>query len=220
MLCRPSCRSRFVISLLCALGLMLSRAEWAIAQDQWTGRPYSNTLLQACRQIPACSEHLDRADRAYDQSQSSEALKEYQAAYAISPYPLILYNIARLHHKEHRLTEAIDAYQRYLDTGDTERQERVRLLLREAQGELHFQPTVPNGSLGVSILAPGVAVAAPGRPLPARPLYKRGWVWAVVGSVVAAGVVGGVVAATWPRPWQPDAGIDSVAIFLKIGGVK
>lgn len=220
MLCRPSCRSRFVISLLCALGLMLSRAEWAIAQDDWTGRPYSHTLLQACRQIPACSEHLDRADRAYDQSQSSEALKEYQAAYAISPYPLILYNIARLHHKEHRLTEAIEAYQRYLDTGDTERQERVRQLLREAQAELRFHTTVPNASLGVSILAPGVAVATPVRPLPARPPYKRGWVWAVVGSVVAAGVVGGVVVATWPRPWQPDAGIDSVAIFLKIVGVK
>lgn len=220
MPCRPNCLSRFVISLISALGLMLSQAEWASAQDEWTGRPYSNSLLQACRQNPACSEHLDRADRAYEQSQSSEALKEYLAAYAISAYPLILYNIARLHHKEHRLSEAIDSYQRYLDTGDTERQERVLLLLREAQAELRSQTAVPNVPPAASILPAMVADAAPGRPPPARPLYKRPWVWAVIGTVLAAGVVGGAVAATWPRPWQPDAGIDSVEIFLKIGGVR
>ncbi|MCY1020346.1 TonB-dependent receptor domain-containing protein [Pyxidicoccus sp. MSG2] len=48
------------------------------------------------------------------QKQFDEGISELEAAYAIKPHPNVLYNIARAYHDAGRLTEALDAYQRYL----------------------------------------------------------------------------------------------------------
>ncbi|MFP2934754.1 tetratricopeptide repeat protein, partial [Pyxidicoccus sp. 3LG] len=48
------------------------------------------------------------------QKQYDRGIAELEAAYAIKPHPNVLYNIARAYHDAGRLTEALDAYQRYL----------------------------------------------------------------------------------------------------------
>jgi iron complex outermembrane receptor protein len=48
------------------------------------------------------------------QKQYDEGIAELEAAYAIKPHANVLYNIARAYHDAGRLTEALDAYQRYL----------------------------------------------------------------------------------------------------------
>ncbi|MFP2913617.1 tetratricopeptide repeat protein, partial [Pyxidicoccus sp. 3LFB2] len=48
------------------------------------------------------------------QKQYDQGIAELEAAYAIKPHANVLYNIARAYHDAGRLTEALDAYQRYL----------------------------------------------------------------------------------------------------------
>ncbi|NMO15370.1 TonB-dependent receptor [Pyxidicoccus fallax] len=48
------------------------------------------------------------------QKQYDEGIAELEAAYAIKPHPNVLFNIARAYHDAGRLTEALDAYKRYL----------------------------------------------------------------------------------------------------------
>jgi len=57
--------------------------------------------------------------------QYNQGIAELEAAYAIKPHANVLYNIARAYHDAGRLTEALDAYERYLannppDSGSVE----------------------------------------------------------------------------------------------------
>ena len=92
----------------CMLGLAgLARAQ-TVPSDQLG----YDKLLVACELSVACQSHLDKANQLYAQDRYSPAIEEYQSAYTLQPYPPILYNIARLHHKENHLPEAIAYYQR------------------------------------------------------------------------------------------------------------
>jgi hypothetical protein len=110
----------------------------------------------------------------------SQAIEEYQAAYSIQPYPLILYNIARIYHKQNQLSQAIAYYNQYIGSAHREQAERVRELLSEAQRALAQQaprteedratvspPAVPESSaLGLGTPALPQAVGAPSPPAP------------------------------------------------------
>lgn len=94
-----------------------------------------DALLIACHHSLPCRTHLETAAQLFKQSRFDAAVDEYQAAYVLQPYPLILYNIARIYHKQSRAADAVAYYQRYLDTGHSERAERARELLSQAQQE-------------------------------------------------------------------------------------
>lgn len=160
-------RSRSSISLFVVVGLLLGNVT-EVKADSGSSSPNSDIFLQACDQLPACRGHLDQADRFHAQKQYSDALREYQAAYALQPYALILYNIARLKHKMGRFAEAVDFYQRYLDTSDQRQAERARTLLTEAQEQVKrgvaanpLQPALESLFLVVTVTGPGRVVSQP-----------------------------------------------------------
>jgi hypothetical protein len=158
--------------------------------------------LAACERSPICSGHLDRANRLYEENSYTLALREYLAAYQLQPYPLILYNIARIHHKQNNLPEAAAAYQRYLDTGHTERAGRARQLLSEAMQELYIQQSMPEPAPAPLVPEPPQVVVTPA-PAPVarperRPVYKKWWFWTLVG-VGAAGAATAIGIGVYSR---------------------
>lgn len=182
--------------------------------------------MRACEQAEACSSHLEKADQLYKQGRFSIAIEEYQAAYTLQPYPPILYNIGRLHHKQNHLSEAIAYYQRYLDApADTATTARVAQQLAEAQRELALQAAMPAAAPAASPAAsplaavPPAALSPPAPPIPTPtltpklsataadkghdgglPIYKKWWFWTVLGVAVAgaAAATGAAIASTRP----------------------
>jgi tetratricopeptide (TPR) repeat protein len=147
-----------------------------------------DALLSACQQSAACKSHLDLATLLYKQDRYSMAIDEYQDAYILQPYPLILYNIARLHHKQNHLSEAITYYQRYLYTAHPAQAERAKQLLAAAQKELASQATKVERVSAPPVPPPSVPLSVPPAPVvrhEKKPLYKEGWFWSLIGVTVA-----------------------------------
>jgi tetratricopeptide (TPR) repeat protein len=173
------------------LALFWGFAGRVYAQPQGTAQSGDEALLQACEASLACKSHLRRANELYKQNSYGAAVEEYQAAYVLQPYPLLLYNIARIHHKQSQLSEAVVYYQRYLDTGHVSLAERAKQLLFEASQELTLQKVQAPQPLAPSRPEPSASLAIPKAPiasLPKKPIYKQAWLWTVV-SVAAAGAV-------------------------------
>lgn len=166
--------------------------------------PDPESSLRACEQSAECSAHLSRANQLYDQNVLSAALVEFHAAYLLQPYPLLLYNIARIHHKQSHYAEAIAYYQRYLDTGHPDRVARARQLLAEAKQEQYVLEEMPEPAPAPLTPDPGPAVgraagvvAGPAvitHPAP-TPVYKRWWFWTAIGIAVAGAALAGGVGA-------------------------
>lgn len=62
----------------------------------------------------AYHEHIRRAKALYEDEQFTKALAELDAAYRLSPKPIVLYSMARAHQLLSHYREAYDLYQRYL----------------------------------------------------------------------------------------------------------
>lgn len=62
----------------------------------------------------AYHEHIRRAKALYEDEQFTKALAELDAAYRLSPKPIVLYSMARAHQQLNHYREAYDLYQRYL----------------------------------------------------------------------------------------------------------
>ena len=152
--------------------------------------------------------HFDAGKLAFDAGRFEEALAEFDEAYALAPYPQLLYNRARCHAQLGHARRALDDYERYLavNPGDTEARARAEELRAAAAAEPPLPPpTVARPPPGAHPPAPAplVAVAPPPR-APPRPLYKRWWLWtAVTGTVVAAVGIGLGVGLT--RPAAPPS---------------
>jgi hypothetical protein len=89
-------------------------------------------------------EHFRRAEAADKAKNYAEAIDEYNAAYALSPHPDVLYNIAIDHERLEQWGEAADAYQRYLDERDgtpASDAAAVTAKIRELRAKAKQQPT-------------------------------------------------------------------------------
>jgi tetratricopeptide (TPR) repeat protein len=156
---------------------------------------------------------------AYEAGRFEEALVQYERAYALSPHPNLLYNIARAADSDGQTERAIQAYEAFLsskpnaENGDFARARLAKLRASQPPAAAPVSPPAP-----APVAAPGIArvqAPAPGpqralqaapssiavQPLQqrddtARPLYKNPWLWTAVGVVVVGGVVAGAVLAT------------------------
>jgi tetratricopeptide (TPR) repeat protein len=145
-------------------------------------------------------QHYGAAQKLFDHAQWTEALAEYQASYALSKFPAILYKIALCQDQLEQYEAAIESYQRYLDAdpaSDRRSAVEVRIArLRERAApkkppeEKPSEPPVP---------APPASAAAPATSTPLsidapvekpKPAYKRWWVWTLVGVGVAGVALG------------------------------
>lgn len=210
---RDSPLSRYSINWLPLLGLLFLLSALAHAQARDDAAPPAGgagdeALLKACEQDLACSSHVRLANQFYEQNNFSAALDEYRAAYILQPYPLILYNIARIHHRQTNLSEAQVYYRRYLDTGHAQRAERARQLIAEIDAQLRneqlAQESLPEPEPAPLLVQapPPLQPALPKVERQSRPIYKRWWFWTLLGGVAAAGITTAVVLSVYSR--EPD----------------
>ncbi len=184
-----------------------------LAQAQTREPAGPDAFLLACQQMLPCRSHLAKAAEFQNQDRPDQAIEEYKTAYSLQPYPPILYNIARLQHKQKHLAEAAVYYQRYLDSSHPERAERAKQLLSQAQEALASEQSKPAPAplqpAAPPALATPAAPVAPSPPITAiapaerhasQPTYKKWWVWTLVGvaAVGAATAVGIGVYASGP----------------------
>lgn len=180
----------------------------------WTspGRAESPLELEA-------KEHYARAQGLYDRAHWSEALTEYQASYALSKYPAILYKIALCEDQLGHAAEAIDAYQRYLDAvPETDRRAGIeqRLIKLRQPAPAERPPVTAPAVTAPAVAAPAVAapaVTAGPPPLPAvaaparrTPVYRKWWVWTLCAAGVAAVALGVGLGVGLPPRFSPNLG--------------
>ena len=181
----------------------------------------------SCMRDEACHSHYSRARAAYKAGNFQEALTEYQGAYALHRQPWLLINIGRTFHKLGRPQEALIHYQLFQQANanaDAELQQRLGNFIAESLALLNPNLEKPAPAAAAATSPPNtpqsppqsppseiepapasVLSAAPSPPASAptqtetskTPLYKRWWLWTLVG-VGVAGVVTGIVIATYP----------------------
>jgi tetratricopeptide (TPR) repeat protein len=182
---------------------------------------------------PAAREAFEQGLAAYERGQFEQALAAFERAYGLSPHPKLLFNIGRAADGEAQYARAIGAYQKYLaELPDAENREFVEARI-EKLSALQQQATPPTPQSLQAPVTPSAAaetarasessgprlvtqtegadLSAPrrdGEETAQKPLWKRGWVWGVVGGVVAVGVTAAVIAATRDDDGQSTPAVD------------
>ena len=156
-----------------------------------------------------------------------EAVRMYKAAYELRPNPVLLYNIARLLHKLTRFQEACIYYQLFLDSPveDSEQKRKAREYieaLRETptpKGAVPPKPVeektsqssaIPSGTPppvdSTQTVADRPSQSVSNAPIAqppnteSTPLYRKWWLWTIIGGVVVAGAVGLGVGLSSTKP--------------------
>jgi hypothetical protein len=148
-------------------------------------------------------EHFDRGNSYFDAGQFDNAIKEFEQSYAIKPVPLLLFdigNVARVSGKNEMAIEYFRRYLRQAPAGTKERTEARRYLAEMTKPGYKAPPPpappAPEAPPPAPVAAPAPAPApAPAAALPPpiaphtdTPVYKKWWLWTIVGVGVAAGV--------------------------------
>jgi tetratricopeptide (TPR) repeat protein len=173
---------------LCAL--LLASADVAVAAPP----PDTGSVRQS-------REHYRKGNEAYAAGRYEDAYREFEAGYALVSRPVFLLNMAHSERRRGNLSNARALYQKFLLVEpQSEYASEVQQVIQELDGALAAEqasrappaapvpeplPVVPPAA-GAPVAA-SVAVVATPLP-PPRPLYRRWWVWAAAGGVVAAAV--------------------------------
>ncbi|HZS40250.1 MAG TPA: tetratricopeptide repeat protein [Polyangia bacterium] len=168
------------------------------------------------RQVDEARAHFREGQRAYSEGRFADALREFEAGYALSPRPEFLLNFAQTERKLGRVDEAIDQCQRFLAAApDSPLAPEARRLLQTLREERALAPP-PAAPPTVNPLAPPSAAVAPGaaaesvmatRAPPARrEAPRRTWIWITAGAVAVVAIALGVglgVGLSSPRDAYP-----------------
>jgi tetratricopeptide (TPR) repeat protein len=175
-------RLNFFKLIRIAFGLLtlLGAGSWPVAQ----ARVSVETETQ---------QHADTGRRYFDKARYHDAISEYRKAYELKADPEFLFSIAGCYRLLGNRERALFFYDRYLTTApagpNRAEAERFvatlgsRTLPPSASGLAEAAP-LPSLSNDV-IIIPLADEETPAR----RPLWRRWWVWTVVGAAVAAGTV-------------------------------
>lgn len=132
--------------------------------------------------------HFMAGQKLLDGASHQEALAEFQQSYLLTPYPAILYRIAICQDQLGRHREALATYEKYL-AADPATSRKEGVVERIARLKELLKPVAP-----IIVTVPSAPAAAP---VPVRvPVYKRWWLWTIVGAVASAGAITGAVLAT------------------------
>lgn len=182
---------RVLIALLLVLGLNALASPTAVAAP--------NPSDEGCNQDDECRGHFINAKALYKQQDYTNALQEFQTAYKRRQTPILLANIGRTLHKLGRPKEALDYYRQCQEAAQTDLDLQEKLKTYIAESKALLESAAPPPVAEPSEPAPSPLVA-PVRPVDMpKPVYKKGWFWAVIGvsaAVVIGGVVTGVVLGT------------------------
>jgi len=174
-----------------------------------------------CASSPACQKLCRQAKEQSRRDNLGETLRLYKAAYQVRADPVLLFNLARVLHKQGQLKEAADYYQQYLHSSvaDAEQREKAQEYLNQLRGPAQAPPSpaevpgpepappTPLPSLQPpSLSSPPGPGAGPDVPAAATPRHKKWWLWTLVGGAVVAGAVGlgvGLAARSATPPQSP-----------------
>ena len=182
--------------------------------------------------------HLERGNALYQQGRYDDAVTELLAGYGIDPKPDFLYAIGQAERKRGDCKAAIRYYQEYVDTGQSQQRTLAVLMqIDRCKQELAAagpsakpstppaatsEPTAPPTTTEtpppvVATPEPPAAAPSPVEPAPSdrRPLYKRWWLWTVVGVAAAGAAVGLGVGLTQQRSFNstlPDLVVGNAAV--------
>ncbi len=163
-----------------------------------------------------------RGQGLFDQHQYAPAAEEFEDAYRVAPHPLFLYNAALAHRLARNDERSLYFYRLYLrvDPKSKVRQQALESIteLEKTIAAAEFAPPVsPRPAVAPPPAVaepPAVNKAAPPSPAPEAvasssqatvvvaadanrtPVYKKWWLWTIVGVVVVGVVVGAAVGAT------------------------
>jgi len=181
-------------------------------------------------------DHYQKATSHFAVGEFAEAAAEYQAAFKAKPDPALLYDAAQAYRLANNPEKALILYRNYLqlypsqpNIGEVQAQiEKLKDAIAAADKAKTAPPTgttepkrieseatqaappstATEPSTPLATASPEVATHSERTPA-ATPLYKKWWLWTVVGVVVVGGVVTATVLATrssgsWSN--EPDVG--------------
>lgn len=156
----PSLNDPHRVSALFATGvLLMSLSAKATAES-----------LPDCTQDNICSEMYERAKSESVQGRHGEAARLYKLAYQIKSDPRILFNIARMLHKDGQPNEARAYYQQFVRSllDDPAQKKKAEEYLSQlppeqepAQVSIQQSPSVPTASVSVATPTPSSSPAVP-----------------------------------------------------------
>lgn len=203
-LCRDSVRHVLLVSLLFLLGSVAPA--------------YAAGETPDCEKEPACQALWLRARELSQSGQIAEAQRMYQMAYDLRADPRLLFNVARVLHKQGLTAEAAPYYQRFLDSSldDSVQKQKARDFLAEIRRTEPKRPVTPQAVIPgpASKPEPGEAIAQAGAKGTARPIYKRWWFWALLG-VAAAGTAAGIAVGVTRSAAAPSDPVPEDATLLR-----
>jgi tetratricopeptide (TPR) repeat protein len=202
-LSQTSYHGRMKLALACAV--LLAAVSVAHADDRELAR-----------------KHFREGSQHYKLGEFNDALTSFKAAYRAFEDPSLLFNIAQCQRQLNLKQDAIHTYRAYLhDVPNAPERGEVQSTIAALEDALARERAAasspPHGTLGTP---PETGPSAPGEPnaaAPARadlvatgptaartPVYKKWWLWTIVGAVAAGGAVALGVALA-PGPAAPSA---------------
>ncbi len=171
----------------------------------WAGSAEVEATDDACLRDSECLSHYQSARQLSKSGQSQAALEQYLLAYKRQPVPRLLYSIARLQHRLGQSREALSSYQRFLATAPPSDAElRGKALEYKAQLEHDSAAAaLPAGSDAAAtpaIAAQSTTAAVTAAPTPRQPIYKKWWLWTIVGVAAAGIAIGAGLGVASQRP--------------------
>lgn len=195
-------------------------------------------LAASCCSAPAFAdrasdarEHYQNATAHFAVGEFADAATEYQAAFKLKPDPALLFNAAQSYRLANNPDKALILYKNYLQLyPDQPNVEEVRQQIAHVQSMIEAEHAKPKAPPPPAATEPAPSTAAPApkppdvkTPEPApltappptavtkreTPVYKKWWIWTIVGVVVAGGAVTTAVLLTRPSShWSnaPDVG--------------
>lgn len=137
-------------------------------------------------------QQFQEAEAHYDAGRWAEAAAGYQRAYALAPYPSLLFNIAQAYRNQGDAAKAVEYYRKYLVADPkgkrvAEAQQHLAALETKIPKPASVEPPPPLPP--PTKPSPEPIVAKPAEPpSPPPPAKKRAvWPWLVAGGAVVAG---------------------------------
>jgi tetratricopeptide (TPR) repeat protein len=152
----------------------------------------STTALAESPVEKEARERYSAAQKLFDQARYEEAAAEFQKSYELSRYPAILHKIALSYDQLGNLDKAIEFYQKYLDADPkSERRAGIEARIAKLKEQQQPAPSPTPTAPPAAVVAPQ-ATAVTAAPAPRKtPVYKKWWLWTIVG-VAAAGLAVGL----------------------------
>ena len=192
---------RILLLLSVAVGICSTMPQ-ALGQTGPSGRP-------DCESDSACKSVFMQAFQQSGQGNLDEALRLYQAAYELRADPVIHFSIARILHKQGRLTDATVYYQRFVDSPVDEHERKRKAQEYLVQIRALKQQRSSAGSSTPSLALPRIApTVVPARTLGGaatdKPVSERWWFWSTIGGgALAIAAVGLGVGLSQQPPSLP-----------------